>query len=85
MSDLKTHWSGFITALNKDLKPECTNSVNTSSEKGVSGFLDLDSGNNLAKYDAMQSGWVGIEATNKGLLNTKIIGTEFAPYNKNVR
>ena len=83
MSTLKNHWSGFITALSKNTKPESSN--NTSSEKGVTGFLDVKSDNNLARYDAMQTGWIGVEASNKGMLNTKIIGTEFAPYNKNVR
>jgi hypothetical protein len=82
MSDLKNHWSGFITALGKCTIPS---NSNTSSEKDVTGFLDVRSDNNLARYDAMQTGWVGVEASNKGMLNTKIIGTEFAPYNKNVR
>jgi len=82
MSDLKNHWSGFITALGKCTIPL---SSNTSTEKGVTGFLDVQSDNNLARYDAMQSGWLGVEASNKALLNTKIIKTEFATYYKNVK
>lgn len=82
MSDLKNHWSGFITALGKCTIPS---NSNTSSEKDVTGFLDVKSDNNLARYDAMQTGWLGVEASNKGMLNTKIIRTEFATYNKNVR
>lgn len=84
MSDLKTHWSGFITALNKNAKPECTNSINTSSQKGVSGFLDLKPVNtsSQAKYDAMSATWEGVEASDKATLKQKSDKTEFMPYQK---
>ncbi|NDB81539.1 MAG: hypothetical protein EB127_02130 [Alphaproteobacteria bacterium] len=82
MSSLQNHWSGFITALSKSSIPSHSN---TSSEKGVTGFLDLKPDNNLARYDAMNWNWAGVSASEKGVLQSRVVETEFAPYNKNVR
>jgi len=81
MSDLKNHWSGFLTALGKSSSPASSNSVpfETSSSKiGVSGFLDLKPANPAfqARYDAMAGSWEGVAASEKAVLNPKSI-TEF--------
>jgi hypothetical protein len=81
MSDLKNHWSGFLTALGKSSSPASSNSVpfETSSSKiGVSGFLDLKPANPAfqARYDAMSGSWEGVSASEKAVLQPKKI-TEF--------
>jgi hypothetical protein len=87
MSNMKDHWSGYITALGKTHSPTSTNTVpfeNTSTTIGVSGFLDLKpvSTNNQfqAKYDAMSGSWEGVAASDKATLNQKSDKTEFMPY-----
>jgi hypothetical protein len=85
MSDMKTHWSGFLTALGKTSVPTSSNSVpfETSSSKiGVSGFLDLKPANPAfqARYDAMSGSWEGVAASEKAVLNPKSI-TEFMSWN----
>jgi len=76
MSDLKKHWSGFLTALGKTSAPVYSNDVafQTSSSKiGVSGFLDLKPANPAfqARYDAMAGSWEGVAASEKAVLQPK--------------
>ena len=79
MSDMKTHWSGFLTALNKTPTPKSSNSFETSSTQiGVSGFLDLKPTKpEMQKYDAMSASWEGVEASEKSFLKSKADKTEF--------
>ena len=81
---MKAHWNGFLDALDKNKKPIDNNSVyqNTSSKIGVSGFLDLKPTNIQPNYDAMNSTWLGVEATNKAFLNQKHVSTSVMPLNK---
>ena len=47
MSDMKSHWNGYLNALGKSTAPTSTNTIpfETSSSKiGVSGFLDFKTG-----------------------------------------
>ena len=87
MSNMKDHWSGYITALGKAPSPTSTSTIpfeNTSTTIGVSGFLDLKpvSTNNQfqAKYDAMSGSWEGVAASDKATLKQKSDNTEFMPY-----
>ena len=88
MSNMKDHWSGYITALGKAPSPTSTNTIpfeNTSTIIGVSGFLDLkpistNSSQFQAKYDAMSGTWEGVAASDKATLNQKSDKTEFMPY-----
>ena len=87
MSNMKDHWSGYITALGKAPNPSSTNTIpfeNTSTTIGVSGFLDLKPVNTnnqfQAKYDAMSGSWEGVAASDKATLNQKSDKTEFMPY-----
>jgi len=85
MTDIKNHWSGFITALGKSTIPASGGAFETSSSKiGVSGFLDLKPVNTSfqAKYDAMSGSWEGVHASEKATLNQKADKTEFMPYQK---
>jgi hypothetical protein len=84
MTDIKNHWSGFITALGKSTIPASGGTIpfETSSSKiGVSGFLDLKPVNTSfqKKYDAMSASWEGVEASDKATLNQKSDKTEFMP------
>jgi hypothetical protein len=68
MTEMKTHWSGFITALGKNSMPFGSNSLpfeNTSSKIGVSGFLDLKPTQSKfqPRYDAMSGSWEGVSAS----------------------
>ena len=88
MSDMKTHWSGFLNALGKAPSTTSTNTVpfeNTTTKIGVSGFLDLKPANNdfQARYDAMSGSWEGVSASEKATLNQKADKTEFMPYTIN--
>ena len=85
MSDIKNHWSGYITALSKNKSPTSTNTIpfeNTSTTIGVSGFLDLKPTNTQfqAQYDAMSGSWEGVSASDKATLKQKSDKTEFMPY-----
>jgi len=88
MSDMKNHWSGYITALAKSPNPTSTNTIpfeNTSTTIGVSGFLDLKPVNTnsttfQARYDAMAGSWEGVSASEKATLKQKSDKTEFMPY-----
>ena len=87
MTDMKNHWSGYITALGKNPSPTSTNTIpfeNTSTTIGVSGFLDLKPLNTnnqfQARYDAMSGSWEGVSASDKATLNQKSDKTEFMPY-----
>ena len=86
MSDMKTHWAGFLNAMGKAPNPTSTNTLpfeTTSTKIGVSGFLDLKASNPefQAKYDAMSGSWEGVDASNKAVLKSKSDQTEFMPYN----
>jgi hypothetical protein len=87
MSNMKDHWSGYINALGKTGTPTSTNSIpfqNTSTQIGVSGFLDLNPTNInsqfQARYDAMSGSWEGVSASEKATLKQKSDKTEFMPY-----
>ena len=84
MSDMKTHWSGFLNALGKAPNPTSTNTLpfeNTSTKIGVSGFLDLKQSNSefQARYDAMSGSWEGVDASDKAVLKSKSDKTQFMP------
>ena len=84
------HWSGYLNALgNAKHIPQTSMPLadiypNTSSQIGVSGFLDLTPRQPeiQAKYDAMSGNWGGIEATNKALAHG-LFSTDPAPLSKN--
>lgn len=85
MSDIKTHWSGFLNALGKSTTPIGSNSIpfqNTSTKIGVSGFLDLKPTETKIQpnYDAMSSSWLGVEASTNGFLKQKVVSTDFMNY-----
>jgi len=87
MSNMKDHWGGYINALGKTGTPTSTNSIqfqNTSTQIGVSGFLDLKPTNInsqfQARYDAMSGSWEGVSASEKATLKQKSDKTEFMPY-----
>ena len=85
MSDIKTHWSGFLNALGKSSTPIGSNSIpfqNTSTKIGVSGFLDLKPTETKIQpnYDAMSSSWLGVEASTNGFLKQKVVSTDFMNY-----
>jgi hypothetical protein len=87
MTDIKNHWSGFLNALAKNPMPHGSNSLafdTTSSKIGVSGFLDIKPSNPSfqAKYDAMSASWEGVDASEKATLKTKVVTTDFMPYQK---
>lgn len=81
MTEMKTHWSGFLNALGKTQTPISSNNFETTSSKiGVSGFMDIQPTNPTfqARYDAMSGSWEGVEASEKAILNQKI--TSFMPF-----
>jgi len=87
MSDMKSHWSGYLNALGKTSAPTSTNTIpfDTSSSKvGVSGFLDLKQENTKfqARYDAMSGAWEGVSASEKATLKSKADRTEFMNWSK---
>jgi hypothetical protein len=74
MSDMKTHWSGYLNAIGKTSAPTSSNTFqNTSTQIGVSGFLDLKPTNPgfQAKYDAMSGSWEGVRASEQAVLKSK--------------
>ena len=76
---MKTHWNGYLNAVGK-MTPKSSNTFeNTSTQIGVSGFLDLKPANPefQAKYDAMSGSWEGVTASEKATLNQKTDKTEF--------
>jgi hypothetical protein len=84
MSDMKTHWAGFLNAMGKAPNPTSTSTLpfeNTSTKIGVSGFLDLKSSNPefQARYDAMSGSWEGVDASDKAVLKSKSDRTQFMP------
>ena len=87
MSDMKTHWNGYLNALGKISTPASTNSIpfqTTSTKVGVSGFLDIKPTNTgsqfQARYDAMSGSWEGVSASEKANIKQKMDKTEFMPY-----
>ena len=84
MSDMKSHWSGYLNAIGK-MTPTSTNTIpfETSSSKiGVSGFLDLKPVDTKfqANYDAMSGSWQGVSASEKATLKSRSDKTEFMTY-----
>jgi len=87
MSDMKSHWSGYLNAIGKTSAPTSTNSIpfeTSSSKVGVSGFLDLKPQNTKfqTSYDAMSGAWEGVSASEKATLKSKSDRTEFMNWNK---
>jgi hypothetical protein len=84
MSNMKDHWASYITALGKTQTPQGSNTENTSTKIGVSGFLDVKPTEHKIdpRYDAMTTQWAGVEASNKATQQNKISRTEFMPYSK---
>jgi len=85
MSEMKTHWSGYLNALGKSTAPTSTNTIpfeNTSTKIGVSGFLDLKPAKPeiQARYDAMSGSWEGVEASEKAVLKSKVVTTDFMSF-----
>jgi hypothetical protein len=85
MSEMKTHWSGYLNALGKSNSPTSTNTIpfeNTSTKIGVSGFLDLKPAKPeiQARYDAMSGSWEGVEASEKSVLKSKVVTTDFMSF-----
>ena len=82
---MKTHWSGYLNALGKSNGPTSTNTIpfeNTSTKIGVSGFLDLKPAKPeiQARYDAMSGSWEGVEASEKAVLKSKVVTTNFMSF-----
>ena len=82
---MKTHWSGYLNALGKSTSPTSTNTIpfeNTSTKIGVSGFLDLKPAKPeiQARYDAMAGSWEGVEASEKAVLKSKVVTTNFMSF-----
>jgi hypothetical protein len=87
MSDIKTHWSGYLNALGKAPTTTSTNTIpfdTTSTKVGVSGFLDLKPSKPefQARYDAMAGSWEGVSASEKAVLKSKVVTTDFMNWNK---
>jgi hypothetical protein len=89
MSEMKTHWAGYLAGLDRNPKPTSTLSLpqfeTTSSKIGVSGFLDLKPTSTSAQqfqanYDAMSGSWQGVHASEKATLKAKTDHTEFMPF-----
>ena len=87
MSNMKNHWNGYLNALAKTSSPTSTNSIpfqNTSTQIGISGFLDLKPINTNTqfqpRYDAMSGSWEGVNASEKATLKQNSDKTEFMPY-----
>ncbi len=80
---MKTHWSGYLNAVGKIGTPKSSHMFeNTSTQIGVSGFLDLKPADltSQAKYDAMSGSWEGVHASEKATLKIKSDQTEFMPF-----
>lgn len=84
MSNMKDHWASYITALGKTQTPQSSNTENTSTKIGVSGFLDVKPTEHKIdpRYDAMTTQWAGVEASNKATHQNKVGSTDFMPYSK---
>jgi len=79
---MEKHWSGYITALNKQSIPKSSDAYQTSdSNIGVSGFLDLTPKQPQiqARYDAMSGEWAGIAPTNKAI-SQGLFSTDAMPF-----
>jgi hypothetical protein len=81
---MKDHWASYITALGKSQTPQGSNTENTSTKIGVSGFLDVKPTEHKIdqRYDAMTTQWAGVEASNKATHQNKVGSTDFMPYSK---
>lgn len=92
---MQAHWQGYLNALGKTPIPATSTPAlyqTSSSELGVSGFLDLTpkSADIQSRYDAMSGSWAGVDASNKaiskGVFSTDAMPIQqIHPYmNKNV-
>ena len=80
---MKTHWSKYLDAIGKTGTPASAHTFqNTSTQIGVSGFLDIKPTNTefQTKYDAMSATWEGVHASEKATLKFKSDQTEFMPF-----
>jgi hypothetical protein len=85
---MQQHWSGYLNAVAGHKTPNTTMPMTapydtSSSEKGVSGFMDLlvKQPKIQAKYDAMQGTWEGPQAAESAAL-TGVFKTEAMPINQ---
>lgn len=85
---MEQHWSGYLKALGEakvpaTSMPSVAPYETSSSERGVSGFLDLQPAQPQiqARYDAMQGTWEGPSAADKAI-STSVFKTDFMPINQ---
>jgi hypothetical protein len=83
---MNSHWEGYLKSLGAQKVPETSMPkpyATTSDEKGATGFMDLTPKNPelQARYDAMQGGWQGIDATNKAI-SKGLFSTDAMPINQ---
>ena len=90
---MEQHWSGFLKALGESKipatsMPSVAPYETTSSQTGVSGFMDLmpKQPQIQARYDAMQGGWEGVAASDaaisKGMFHTESMPINQKNYGK---
>lgn len=90
---MEQHWSGYLNAVSAQKVPDTTMPQvapyeTSSSEKGVSGFMDLlvKQPQIQARYDAMQGTWEGPQAaesaSSKGVFQTESMPINQKTYGK---
>jgi hypothetical protein len=84
---MQAHWQGYLNALGKTPIPQTSTPAlyqTSSSELGVSGFLDLKpkSPEIQAQYDAMSGSWAGVDASNKAI-SKGVFSTDAMPIQQN--
>ena len=79
---MQKHWEGYLNALGKTPIPVPYET--SSSEMGVSGFLDLKpkSPEIQSRYDAMSGSWAGVDASNKAI-SKGVFSTDAMPIQQN--
>jgi hypothetical protein len=82
---MQQHWSGYLNAVAGHKTPNTTMPATapyetSSSEKGVTGFMDLlvKDPKIQARYDAMQGTWEGPQAADKAI-SKGVFKTEAMP------
>jgi hypothetical protein len=82
---MQQHWSGYLNAVAGQKTPQTSMPTTapydtSSSERGVSGFMDLLVKNPKiqARYDAMQGTWEGPQAADKAI-SDGVFKTEAMP------
>jgi hypothetical protein len=82
---MQQHWSGYLNAVAGQKTPQTSMPTTapyetSSSEKGVSGFMDLlvKQPQIQARYDAMQGTWEGPAAADKAI-SQGVFKTEAMP------